>query len=47
MSKFTNWLYNYSYENWKFTPSSKKVMYGAASILAAGVIGAFIISKKK
>jgi hypothetical protein len=47
MSKFGNWLYNYSYENWKFTPKSKGVLYGAAGILAAGIITAFVISKKK
>jgi len=47
MSKFQNWLYNYSYENWKYTPRSKKVIGGAAGIVIAGLIASVIISKKK
>jgi len=47
MNKFTDWLYNYTYNNWKFTPKSKGVLYGAAGILTAGIITAFVISKKK
>jgi hypothetical protein len=47
MSKLQNYLYNYAYKNWKFTPKSKRVLTGAAGILLAGIITAGIINKKK
>jgi hypothetical protein len=47
MSKLSNWLYNYSYNNWKFTPKSKKVIGGAVSIVIAGIIASVVIGKKK
>ena len=47
MSKFENWLYNYSYNNWKFTPRSKKVIGGAVGIVLAGLITSIYIGKKK
>lgn len=47
MKNLQDKLYEYAYYNWKFTPKSKGVLYGAAGILAAGIITAFVISKKK
>lgn len=47
MNKFSNWLYNYSYENWKFTPKSKRVIGGAISIVIAGIVTGIFLSKKK
>jgi hypothetical protein len=47
MSKLQNWLYEYSYNNWKFTPKSKKVIGGAVGIVIAGIIAGIVISKKK
>lgn len=45
--KIKNFLYNYAYQNWKLTPKSKRVIYGAAGIVAAGLLGAILISRKK
>jgi hypothetical protein len=47
MSKLQNWLTNYSYNNWKFTPKSKKVIGGAVGIVIAGIIAGIVIAKKK
>ena len=45
--KIENWFWEYTYNNWKLTPKSKRVVIGAAGIVAAGIIGALIISRKK
>jgi hypothetical protein len=45
--KLKDWLYNYAYKNWKFTPKSKRALTGAAGIILTGIIAASIINKKK
>jgi hypothetical protein len=45
--KLKDWLYNYAYNNWKFTPKSKRALTGAAGIILTGIIAASIINKKK
>jgi hypothetical protein len=47
MKNLQDKLYEYAYYNWKFTPKSKRVLRGAASIVIAGIIAAAVISKKK
>lgn len=45
--KFQNWFWDYTYNNWKLTPKSKRVIIGAAGIVAAGLITALMINRKK
>jgi hypothetical protein len=47
MKKLQDYLYNYAFYNWKFTPKSKRVITGAAGIVIAGIIAAAVINKKK
>ena len=47
MKKLQDYLYNYAFYNWKFTPKSKRVIAGAAGIVIAGIIAAAVINKKK
>jgi hypothetical protein len=46
-NKLQNWFWEYTYNNWKLTPKSQRVVIGAAGIVAAGLITALIINGKK
>jgi hypothetical protein len=48
MNKFANWLENYTYKNWEFTPKSKRVLYGSVFIVfLGGAMGSFIMKNRK
>ena len=47
LDKFSNFFWNYTYNNWKLTPVSKKALYQASAIIGAGILMSIYISKKK
>lgn len=45
--KFNNWFWDYTMNNWKLTPRSKKIVSLAALLVIAGGVTAYQINKKK
>ena len=47
LNKFSNFFWNYTYNNWKLTPVSKQALFKASAIIGAGILLSIYISKKK
>ena len=45
--KLSNWFWDYTANNWKLTPQSKKIVNISAFIVIAAAVTALTINKKK